>query len=194
MFYIVALGNPGETYKRTRHNIGWFVADNFCEQYNFSPLETVKPWQAHVRKGQVNGSTVWVVYPYTFMNRSGETVRAILKDDTDAEVVIVHDEIAIPLGSFKFSVGRGAAGHNGVRSIMEHTKDESLTRLRVGVAGKHLFTGATKTPTGADLPKYVLGNFSMLERSTVTAVCVEASTALALLVAEGVAAAMNEYN
>lgn len=195
MIYVVGLGNPGKKYANTRHNIGWSALDTLAaEAGENSDPESVPHWQAKVLRVTVEELSVALVYPETFMNRSGETVRAILKDDPEASVILVHDEVALPLGQVKIVQGRGAGGHNGVQSVFDQTQRKDFPRVRVGVAPVHPVTGKTKMVDGATLRRHVLGSFGLWERSRATSACKAAAASIRTIVSVGVVTAMNQHN
>lgn len=194
MFYVVGLGNPGKQYTNTRHNIGWLVLDAFATANGAAEPEAVSHWHARVRRVSFADAAAMLVYPETFMNRSGETVRAILHDDPDGTVVLVHDDVALPLGRVQVVVGRGTGGHNGVQSVYDQTKRKDFARVRVGVAPVNPFTGVKKTVDGATLRRHVLGSFTLWERSRMAATCDAAVATLETLLVAGPAVAMNRHN
>lgn len=193
MFYIVGLGNPGPKYTNTRHNIGWLVLDTFCAANPFTDPESDRRHQALLRRGVVADRQVCCVYPQTYMNKSGETVRSLMREDDESTLVVVHDDIALPLGEVRVSYGRGHGGHNGIRSIFQQYKSQEFCRVRIGIApsGTGLLGGEKQI--GA-VDAYVLQRFSWLERSSVTKVRTAAATILATIITEGCAAAMNKHN
>lgn len=195
MIIVVGLGNPGESYARTRHNIGWRALDTFRAEHGIPAPEMDKPYQALIARGQVGDTAVWCVYPQTFMNQSGKTVRVLMRECPEARLVVVHDEVALPLGDVKVSYGRGAGGHNGIRSIVSHYGSNDFARVRVGVGPRTWWSGtATPAPHGAALANYVLGKFSLLEGKAVTEACDTATTVLTAVIRDGHEAAMNAYN
>ena len=130
--YIVGLGNPGKEYEKTRHNVGWMVLDTLRTEWSCGDSVLKKHWQAVVCNCKnEKGMPLTLVYPQTFMNRSGETVRAIVHDATNASVIIIHDDTALPLGTIKISQGRGDGGHNGIKSINHHVKQNDFVRIRI---------------------------------------------------------------
>lgn len=193
--YVVGLGNPGEKYATTRHNVGWMVLDTLRSKFECTDLDCNTHWNARVSECELSaGESVVLVYPQTFMNRSGETVRLILRDKADASVVIVHDDIALAVGKIRVSQGKGHGGHNGIKSIVEHTKRIDLVRVRVGVAGKRWWGDSPYIPTGAALPKHVLSGFSWWERGVVQDGIERAAQAVQMLAAEDISSVMNTYN
>ena len=133
MKLIVGLGNPGKEYERTRHNVGWLVVDKLI---NNEQLTINKKLDSEILKTTVDKKRVIVAKPQTFMNNSGVAVQALLHfyKLTPADLIVIHDDKDIPLGEFRMQNNRGAAGHNGVLSIIEHLGTKDFLRIRVGVA------------------------------------------------------------
>jgi len=129
MILIVGLGNPGEEYKNTRHNIGWIILDNI--------LKNIK-WEKS-SKGKLlsyQDSDIEYIKPQTFMNESGLSVSYVQKKHelNSENIIIIHDDIDLPFAQIKISYDRGDGGHNGIKSIMNHLKSQSFIRVRVGVS------------------------------------------------------------
>lgn len=164
MKLIVGLGNPGKEYAKTRHNVGFMILDALQKQpqpIEWSNWEVSKKFNAEVSTGNYKNDKVILLKPLTFMNESGLAVQLAmhfykLKAD---DVIVVHDDKDIPLGDAKVQIDRGHAGHNGVRSIIDHTGTQNFTRVRVGIAN------AKKTTT--DTADFVLSKFGLLERRIV---------------------------
>ncbi len=194
MYYVIGLGNPGKKYANTRHNVGWAVLDALAAEHQFTGLEAMRPYQANVCRGTLAEQVVWLVYPQTFMNRSGETVRAVLRDDPPAQILIVHDDVSLPVGQCRISYQRGHGGHNGVRSIFSLTKRKDFVRVRIGVAGTRWFSREPYVPTGSALPQHVLAPFSWRERSVCAVGITRGVSAVVSIVRDGVQVAMNEHN
>lgn len=133
MFLIVGLGNPGEKYVRTRHNAGFLVVDELLKDvsWNKDKYAEVDYWQ-----GEFAGFTTLFVKPYTYMNLSGKAVREMMdRDDIDMNrLVVVYDDIDLPIGEYKISFDRGAGGHNGIKSVMSELEDKAFLRIRIGIA------------------------------------------------------------
>ena len=132
-FLIVGLGNPGKEYELTRHNIGFMVLDNLAEK---AGIEITKSAHKGIfGKGEYMGNNVYLFKPLTFMNKSGEALREIknfYKIPAD-QVVVVHDELDLPLGDIRTKFGGGTAGHNGLKSIVEKTGEKDFHRIRIGI-------------------------------------------------------------
>jgi len=161
---IVGLGNPGAKYTKTRHNAGWLVLDSLAielaqESGQKINWRTKKDWLAEIAEV---GDTL-LVKPQTMMNDSGRSVRAILDyynllaDNLNDNLLIIHDELDLPLGTARWSVNSRSAGHNGVQSIIDHLSTQNFTRYRIGIQ--------STTPL-TDTIGYVLNNFSVSELKT----------------------------
>jgi len=150
MYLISGLGNPGDKYRNTRHNIGFLVIDKITENLSTTNINNSN-FQAIVQK---NFSNLYVK-PQTFMNLSGESILSIVEyyNIPDENIIIVHDDLDLPFGAVKFKVGGGHGGHNGLRSIDSHV-GKNYIRIRVGIG---------KPENKNDVANYVLSNFSKEE-------------------------------
>lgn len=153
---IVGLGNPGSEYANNRHNIGFMVLDALAERQDVS-FVTKKDLKALVAVSHFDGRQVVLVKPQTFMNLSGEAVQALIRfyNVSVADVTVVHDELDLPFGTIQRKVGGGSAGHNGLKSIIQHI-GEDFTRIRIGIG--------PKTPEQMDTAVFVLQDFSKTEQ------------------------------
>ncbi len=150
MFYIVGLGNPGDKYKQTRHNVGRMMVEALKEDGSFSDWTKSKHANALYAHGEVGGGPAELILPETFMNKSGETVRYVVEkhEAKPEDFIVVHDDIDLPFGELKTGVGRGAGGNNGVESIIKHLGSKDFVRVRVGIAPRSFWTGEVKRPQG----------------------------------------------
>lgn len=194
MKYIVGLGNPGESYRNTRHNIGWRVLDAVCATWQLPAVVPSRAYSGWYTEGVIKDVPVAVLYPDTFMNHSGRAVQKLVPSAELDQLVVVSDDIDLPFGDCKVSVGRGPGGHNGVASIIDCLGSKDFTRVRVGVAKKQFLTGAIVRPTGAALTTHVLGAFTPREEKQLGPIIERAAAAAACVVTDGAAAAMNAYN
>lgn len=194
MKYIVALGNPGSEYEHTRHNVGWDTANAILEHYNFpEPVFNAK-YQSRISNGDIKSVPVMVLYPDTFMNHSGVVAKKLGLTNPAEELIVLQDEVDLPLGEIKISIGRGHGGHNGIRSITEHLGTNEFVRVRIGISPVGFFTRKIKRPEGDKLPKFVLGKFTKKEQLQVREVSVVVAEAVEMLVQKGLPAAMNRFN
>lgn len=185
MYIIAGLGNPGREYAGTRHNIGFDVITRLSDAYNI-PLD-FKKHKALCGKGCIEGQKVILAQPQTYMNLSGESVRELVdyyKVSAD-ELIIIYDDISLDVGQLRIRIKGSAGGHNGIKSIIACLGTQEFTRIKVGVGDK---------PKGWDLADYVLGHFKEQEEEAVREGLKRAGDACKMLLTDGTAAAMNEYN
>ncbi len=186
MYIIVGLGNPGRQYENTRHNIGFRCIDMLAEEHNISVLECKH--KALVGKGYIEGTKVVLVKPQTFMNLSGESVRAVTdfyKVDPKTELIVIYDDISLAPGALRIRKKGSAGGHNGIKNILQHLGNDTFKRIKLGVGEK---------PAGYDLADYVLGHFTDAENKEVNVACKKAVEAINLLLQEKIEEAMNKFN
>lgn len=161
MKLIVGLGNPGKRYEKSRHNIGFFVLNAFQSKFQdvLSDWQLSKKFNAQVSGGMVNGKKILLAKPMTYMNHSGQTVGLIghYYKLTPEDIIVIHDDKDLLLGEIRVHTGRGAAGHNGIKSIIAHIGKDDLTRIRVGVASRN-------EKRMKNTAKFVLGKFGLLEK------------------------------
>ena len=188
MQIVIGLGNPGRTYKHHRHNIGFQVLDKIAELHGLHFIE--KPiFESH--------SAPWgelvLVKPDTWMNDSGRAARLINKQWPEAPIVIVYDDIDIAVGEVKCSFGRGAGGHNGVESVINHLNTRDFLRIRVGVRPVHEELLPRIAPPDG-FQKYLLSDFAPFESELVERGIAKAIEIIAKLGAKTKEELMNEYN
>jgi PTH1 family peptidyl-tRNA hydrolase len=182
---IVGLGNPGDEYSLTKHNVGAEVVELLARRHG-ARLRKGKE-RALVDEVNVGGRRLALAIPLTWMNDSGEAVRLLVRRYGVApeQLVVVHDELDLPLAVLRVKSGGGLAGHNGLRSIKAHLHDDAFQRVRIGV-GK-----PSSKEQGAD---HVLSRFSKRERGEIDVTIEQAADAVEMIAAEGIDAAMNRYN
>jgi peptidyl-tRNA hydrolase, PTH1 family len=165
---VVGLGNPGDQYACTRHNIGFDSVDQFVTSHEFDGWKHDKKHDADIAIGQIDETRVILVKPQTFMNNSGQAVQSIAHYYTvqTGNILVLHDELDIPFGVIKTKHGGGSAGHNGLKSIITHLGEE-FSRVRIGIAND--FSGK------ADSADFVLGKFTTEEQESVPLLIREAS-------------------
>lgn len=157
MKLIIGLGNPGKEYAKTRHNVGFMVIDALAKQLD-ADFKFQKKFQAEIAIVKDNKEEIILAKPQTFMNLSGEAVRAVMdfyKIKTK-DIVVIHDDKDILFGEVKYQTDRSAAGHNGIKSLIEHLGTQNFSRVRIGVAW------ADKQKMG-DTANFVLMNFTKTE-------------------------------
>jgi PTH1 family peptidyl-tRNA hydrolase len=177
---VAGLGNPGREYQRTRHNIGFMVLDRLAADAQL-PWDYSEKWRAGWAK-----SEIIMVKPATFMNRSGEAVAAVANFYKIAaeQVLVVLDDLALPLGRLRVRTQGSSGGHNGLESVIEHFGTEAVPRLRIGI-------GAAPSRGAVD---YVLGRFFEEEKPHLDATIQRAAEAVKCAVDKGLFAAMNVFN
>lgn len=182
---IVGLGNPGKEYDHTRHNIGFEVCEVFAQGQAMGAWKSGA--RALVTDGRVGDARVFVVKPQTFMNLSGEAVALFLRQKPLPleNILVVTDDIALPLGRLRLRAGGSAGGHNGLKSLIAHLHSADFPRLRFGVGSPS---------SGAAQIDYVLGRFGKSEQAEVEDGVARAVAALETWIADGLAPAMNKFN
>ena len=183
---LACLGNYGQKYENTRHNIGFMAADRLvekrdlrCNRLRFRALTEVIDF---------GGARVLLMKPQTYMNLSGESVRRVLdfyKVDETQELIVISDDISLDVGRLRIRKKGSAGGHNGLKNIILHLGHGNFHRIKVGVGEK---------PTGYDLADYVLGHFSKEEQKVMEETAKRAVEALLVMMNEGADAAMNQFN
>lgn len=184
MFLIVGLGNPGVEYAATRHNIGFDMITYLSDKYNI-PVNS-REGKALVGKGILAGEKVMLAQPQTYMNLSGESVRALMdyyKIDIE-DLLVIYDDISLDVGQIRMRGKGSAGGHNGIKSIIQHTGTQEFARIKIGVGQK---------PEGGDLVKHVLGRFSR-EDGMFRDVFALAEEGLLAWLQEDMKSAMNKVN
>lgn len=163
-FIIVGLGNPGEEYVNTRHNAGRMMVEAFAKKHDFSDFEENKSINASVSKGKVGKETVTLVLPETYMNKSGVSVKDLVKNAKALEkLIVIYDDFQLPLGKVKMSYNRSSGGHNGLESVIKALKTEAFARIRIGLS-KANAKGVAKVPHGEEeVEKFILGQFKKAE-------------------------------
>ena len=184
MKLIVGLGNPGAEYEKTRHNIGWQVVDAFAAKFRIAVTHHEK--NARTGTGRVAGGSVMVAKPLTYMNLSGDAVRLLVNaylESTD-DLIVVYDDIDLPLAKLRIKPNGGPGTHNGMRSIVQSLGSETFPRLRVGI-------GAAD---GKPLRDHVLEDFTTEEQPLVERAIQRSVEALVLFCRGDLRRAMNEFN
>ncbi len=184
MKLIVGLGNPGAEYERTRHNVGWQVIDAFAKKFRIELSRHEK--SAMTGTGRVAGGSVMVGKPLTYMNLSGDSVRLLVNAylESTQDLMVVYDDIDLPLARLRIRPNGSAGTHNGMRSIISELQSENFPRLRVGIgsAGE------------GNLRDYVLDEFTPDEQPAIDQAIAKAVDALVLFCRDDLKRAMNQYN
>lgn len=185
MKLIAGLGNPGDKYRSTRHNVGFMVADILSRRHGIS-VKNGK-WKAESGKGTISGVQAFIVKPQTFMNLSGESVGplAAYLDIGPEDVIVVHDELDLPFGKIKIKSAGGHGGHNGLKSLISHLGSPDFARVRVGIG---------KPQPKGDVSAYVLAGFDSEENKELDSILQKAADAVELICTQGLSRAMNDFN
>lgn len=194
-FVIMGLGNTGKEYEKTRHNAGRLAVELFAKKNDFPPFVLNKTAKALVSQGTLDGEKVTLVLPETMMNLSGKSAPAFVKSVKAAKnLLVVQDELDLPLGTLKMVFGRNSGGHKGVESIMRALKTKDFARLRIGISGagkKH----QAKKPSGEEkVVKHVIGKFKPAEEAVIKKALVHSVAAIGLFVTDGIEKATMEAN
>ncbi len=185
MFLIIGLGNPGGKYAGTRHNIGFDAVTALADAYHIDLKN--KECKGLTGTGAIAGMKVKLVQPQTFMNNSGECVRALMDfyKVSAEDILVICDEVSLPTGKLRIRGKGSAGGHNGMKSIISHIGTSDFARLRIGVGEK---------PEGWELADHVLAHFPKEEEPTVREALKRATEAVTCILDEGVESAMNRFN
>lgn len=182
---IVGLGNPGETYRDTRHNVGFMVLDELANRFK-APFREEKRWSGLLAK--YDG--VHLLKPQTYMNDSGRCVQAVSHffKAPAARTLVIYDDVDLPLGRLRFRGNGGAAGHNGIRSLICHLGTQDFPRLKVGIAPQD------GRPKGERMVGHVLGKFLPDEQSALQSIIQRSADAVLMALQRGLEQAMNVFN
>lgn len=186
MKIVVGLGNPGQTYAETRHNLGFLAVEEFCRQCRIS--WGGRECRSLTARGRVGGEAVLVARPQTYMNRSGEAVDCLLRlcDAGPADLLVVCDDAAIDLGNLRVRPSGSDGGHRGLRSIVERLGTEEFPRLRIGIRTARVAEG--------DLSEEVLAPFLPGELEVAGEQASRAAQCIRVVLEQGIRAAMNAFN
>ena len=187
---IVGLGNPGKEYEKTRHNAGRSAVELIAKQEGAGEFVFNKTSNALVSKGEVGGENATLVLPETMMNLSGKAVAAYVKSVKAAKnLLVIHDDLDLPLGTVKMVFGRGSGGHKGVESIMRAVKTKDFARIRIGISAAGKKNQAKKVHGEEKVIKMVIGKWKPAEEVVVKKVLKKVAEAARLFAAEGIEAA-----
>ena len=185
MFLVAGLGNPGEEYALTPHNLGFLTVDRLAERYGIRVNR--KDSKAHVGVGEIDGHPVMLAKPQTFMNLSGTSLAPLMeKHSIDlGQLIVVYDELDLSWGALKIKPKGSAAGHNGMKSVIGSLGTDEIVRVRLGVHPGHRLTSGTD---------YLLAPMKRSQRGELDEFIGYAADAVRAIIAEGVEKAMTKYN
>ncbi len=189
MKLIVGLGNPGRAYANNRHNIGFIGLNHFAKTQGIRFDK--KQGKARIGTGEVAGSEVILAKPQTYMNRSGQSASRLAGKFNISldDLLVIHDDLDLPLGKIRIRQGGGSGGHKGVESIISCLESQNFLRFRVGIGRP-----VTSELSEADIITYVLSDFPPDEKQVIAQVIPRVSEAIRCLLTEGLVAVMNKYN
>lgn len=181
---IIGLGNPGEKFKNTRHNIGFMALDFFGLQNNFPDFELSKKYDSLISEKD----EILLVKPQTFMNESGRAVKKVIQDSRFKiqDLMVVHDDIDMPIGKLKIVKESGAGGHKGVESIIHHLGTKDFVRFKIGIC--------PQKGKPEEVEKFVIKKFTKEEQEIINETIKKISDAINLFIIEGLEKTMNQYN
>ena len=193
MKLIAGLGNPGRGYANNRHNVGFMCLNHFARTQGIRFDK--KQGKARIGTGEVAGNKIVVAKPQTYMNLSGQSVSLLIRkfNINLNNLMVIHDDLDLPLGKIRIRQGGGSGGHKGVDSIIAWLGNQDFLRIRIGIGRPTTIGGSTEV-SEAEIINYVLSDFTPDEKQTITQVIPKVSEAILCLLTEGLTAAMNKYN
>ncbi|OQX01017.1 aminoacyl-tRNA hydrolase [Candidatus Parcubacteria bacterium A4] len=188
MILIVGLGNPGEKFKNTRHNIGFRAIDGIAVNFQFPIFNAQAIFNAQVSKGKINEQDIILAKPQTFMNLSGKTIKKIIENYKleIKNLVVIHDDIDLPLGKMKIVKNRGTGGHKGVESITMELKTKDFIRIRLGVI--------SEKGKPENIEKFVLQNFPKKEEKIIEEMIKKTISVVEMILNQGIEKTMSAFN
>ena len=194
MILIVGLGNPGKKFEKTRHNVGFRVVEELSRKNNFSDFKLSKKFLAEISEGEIASEKVILAKPQTFMNNSGKAVKKIIKNLKlkIKNLIVVHDDIDLPLGKIRISVGRSSAGHKGVESIIKELGTNNFVRFRIGIKPENNEQKTKNRKQKAE--DFVLKKFGKEEEKVLKEAVEKTVEAIEITIKEGLENAMAKYN
>lgn len=195
MYIVVGLGNPGEEYENTRHNVGRMLVEQFRGKHNFPEWRERGKKRMLISEDKVGKEKTILMLPETFMNKSGIPLKEFITNKKKAEkLVVVYDDIDLPLGSLKISFGRGSGGHKGLESIIRTIKTKDFTRIRIGITPTTP-SGKLKKPKGEKkMLDFIIGDFKTVEKEILKKKSKKVLDAIETIIVDGRARAMNMFN
>src|ERR1051325_6205515 len=186
-FLIVGLGNPGNEYDWSRHNLGFMLIDKLAGAAGVEVKR--RECQALVGRGEIEGHAVKLIKPQTYMNLSGESLACLMRkhklEEPGEKLIVISDDLALPFGKIRIRARGSAGGHNGLKSIIAAVGSNEFTRLRIGIQPEHPVS---------DSKKFVLDSFTGASRAVVADILQSSADAIRTILRDGVLKAMTEYN
>jgi PTH1 family peptidyl-tRNA hydrolase len=187
MKLIVGLGNPGRVYANNRHNIGFICINHFARTHSIKFDR--KQGRARIGMGKIAGNEVVLAKPQTYVNLSGKSVSQLVQRFNISldDLIIIHDDLDLPLGKIRLSYGSSSGGHKGIDSLINYLGNQDFTRIRIGV-------GRPAEASEDEIIAYVLSDFTPEQKQAIVPVIPKVSEAILCLLTEGLTPAMNKYN
>lgn len=188
MFLIIGLGNPGEKYEKTRHNLGFLALDNIQKEFELSDWKQNNIFLSHESKGEFLKNEITLLKPQTFMNNSGKAIKKLVTSHklSDPKLVVIHDDIDLEIGNIKIVQNRGAGGHKGIESIINHIGNKNFIRVRLGIKPK------TGKPQNTE--KFVIQKFNKAEEEILPEIIKTSTEIIKSLLKEGLQKTMNKFH
>lgn len=203
MYYIVGLGNPGEEYMDTRHNAGRIAVEKFVELNDLPEFVANKKAVGLISQGEIMSEKgvrpkvvekIMAILPNTFMNKSGSSVLPFIKSAKKAEtLIVVHDDLDMPIGKIKILFNRGSGGHKGVESVRRAVKTDAFLRIKIGISPATA-KGKARKPDNEKILDFIIGKFKKPELEEIKAVSKKVSDAIRTIILSGREKAMSEFN
>ena len=183
MFLIVGLGNPGDQYRNTRHNVGFDILDLLAKKNNIKVNRT--KFKGVYGEGTIKGEKVFLLKPQTYMNLSGESIRELTSfyKIANDRIIVIYDDVSLDVGKLRIRTKGSAGGHNGVKNIIMHLSSDVFPRIKIGVGQPNF-----------DLIEFVLSKFCIEDRDKIEKTFVEAMKAVEAIIEYDVEIAMNKFN
>lgn len=192
---IMGLGNPGTEYEKTRHNAGRMAVELLAKQEEFDDFVFNKKANALIAEGKIGKEKVTLVLPETMMNNSGKSAAALVKSIKAAkDLLVIQDDLDLPLGTIKMVFARGSGGHKGIESIMRAIKTDAFARIRIGISGEGKRNQAKKVQGEEKVINHVIGKFKPSEESDLKKILKKAAEAGRLFATESIEAATQFAN
>jgi len=194
-YIIVGLGNPGDEYEKTRHNLGRMILESFRKKYDFPVWVQNKKSRGLLSEGKIGKEKIILLEPETFMNKSGLSVRSFITSKKKAEkLIVVYDDLDLPMGLFKISFNKGTGGHKGLESVAKNVKTKEFIRVRIGIS-QITPTGKLRKPKGEDkILNYLMGNLNKKDLEIIKKIKPKIIKSLETVISEGRQKAMNLFN
>jgi PTH1 family peptidyl-tRNA hydrolase len=196
MIIIVGLGNPGKKFEKTRHNLGFMIVESLkLKVKSFSDWKNIKKFQSKISEGEIFGQKVILAKPQTFMNNSGKAVKLLTKTYTldPKNLIVIHDDLDLPLGKIRIVKNRGSAGHKGVQSIIDELGTKNFVRFRIGIRPNSKFK-MQNAKLKFKIQNFVLQKFNKDEEKILEGVIKKTIEAIECSLKLGLEKAMQKYN